>query len=63
MIKKDSFIFSDAPEPHRIRTKEILKKHPDIRKLIGKNPNTIFVIIGLVALQIVMSWLVADKSW
>jgi sphingolipid delta-4 desaturase len=63
MAKQNSFVFSDAPEPHRIRTKEILKNHPDIRKLIGKNPNTIFIIIGLVALQVLMAWLVADKSW
>ena len=63
MTKRDSFVFSNAPEPHRLRTKEILKNHPDIRKLIGKNPNTIFVITSLVTLQIIMAWLVADKSW
>ena len=63
MTKKDSFIYSDISEPHRIRTKKILKQHPQIRNLIGKNPNTIFAIIGLVALQIVLAWFVADKSW
>jgi sphingolipid delta-4 desaturase len=63
MMKRDSFVFSELSEPHRIRTKEILKKHPHIRKLIGKNPLTIFAIIGLVAFQIAMAWLLADKSW
>jgi len=63
MTKKDSFVFSEASEPHRIRTKEILKQHPDIRKLIGKNPKTIFAIIGLVTIQLVLSWFVVDKSW
>src|SRR5436190_18649143 len=63
MNRKDSFVFSTLSEPHRIRTKEILKKHPQIRKLIGKNPLTIFAIIGLVAFQVVMAWLVADQSW
>jgi sphingolipid delta-4 desaturase len=63
MTQKNTFVFSNTSEPHRIRTKEILKSHPDIRNLIGKNPSTLFVIIGLVALQIVMAWLVADKSW
>ena len=61
-IFKD-FKYSEFSEPHRIRTKEILKQHPHIRELIGKNPNTIFAILGLVALQIVLSWFVADKSW
>ncbi len=63
MKQQHSFVYSDSSEPHRIRTKEILKQHPDIRKLIGKNPNTIFAIFGLVALQIVLAWFVADKSW
>jgi sphingolipid delta-4 desaturase len=63
MTKKNSFVYSDKSEPHRIRTKEILKQHPDIRKLIGKNPSTIFAILGLVSLQIVLSWFVADQSW
>ena len=63
MKKQNSFQYSTTSEPHRIRTKEILKKHPHIRKLIGKNPNTIFAIFGLVALQIVLAWFVADKSW
>ncbi len=63
MKQQNSFVFSESSEPHRIRTKEILKQHPNIRKLIGKNPNTIFAILGLVALQIVLAWFVADKSW
>jgi sphingolipid 4-desaturase/C4-monooxygenase len=63
MSKKQDFVFSNSPEPHRIRTKEILKQHPGIRNLIGKNPLTILAIIGLVGLQVAMSWLMADKSW
>ena len=63
MKQQNSFVFSESSEPHRLRTKEILKQHPHIRKLIGKNPNTIFAIFGLVALQIVLAWFVADKSW
>lgn len=63
MIRKDSFVFSEFSEPHRTRTKEILKKHPGIRKLIGKNPLTIFAIIGLVVFQVGMAWLLAAQSW
>lgn len=63
MTKFSNFIFSNESEPHRIRTKEILGKHPEIRKLIGKNPNTIFAIIGLVTLQIVLAWLVTNQAW
>lgn len=63
MKKQNSFQYSDSSEPHRIRTKEILKQHPDIRQLIGKNPYTLVAILGLVALQVVLAWWVADKSW
>jgi sphingolipid delta-4 desaturase len=63
MQKKTDFIHSEVCEPHRIRTKEILKKHPTVRKLIGKNPLTIFAIIGLVSFQIVAAWLVKGQSW
>lgn len=62
MAKKD-FIHVERSEPHRVRTKEILKEVPHMRKLIGKNPATIWAIIGLVAFQLVMSWLVSDQSW
>lgn len=63
MKKEHNFIFSNSSEPHRTRTKNILKEHPEIRHLIGKNPMTIFAIIGLVALQITASWLLADMPW
>lgn len=63
MIQLKSFTFSEKSEPHRLRTKNILKEHPEIRQLIGKNPLTIFAIIGLVALQIVLAWFLADKAW
>jgi sphingolipid 4-desaturase/C4-monooxygenase len=62
MQKKD-FIYSNTSEPHRIRTKQILKQHPDVRKLIGKNPTTFLFIVLLVGLQVSGAWLLADQSW
>jgi sphingolipid delta-4 desaturase len=63
MLRKTDFVHSDKQEPHRIRTRQILQKHPDVRKLIGKNANTLFAIIGLVSVQVVLAWLVSDRSW
>lgn len=63
MSKQNAFIVSELTDPHRIRTKIILKEHPHIRELIGKNPATIFVILGLVAFQVVLSWLLVNQSW
>jgi sphingolipid delta-4 desaturase len=63
MMRKTDFVHSDKQEPHRMRTKQILQQHPEMRQLIGKNPKTIFIILGIVAFQVVMAWLVRDQSW
>ncbi len=61
-VKKD-FVHVTCPEPHRMRTKKILKECPEMRKLIGKNPFTFLAILGLVAFQVVLCILVANQSW
>jgi sphingolipid delta-4 desaturase len=63
MSKPNSFLFSESSEPHRIRTKDILKEHPHIRNLIGKNPKTMYAIIGLVVLQVALAWFTSTQSW
>lgn len=63
MQAKNDFIHVERSEPHRVRTKEILKVVPHMRKLIGKNPVTFFAIVGLVAFQLVASWVVSGESW
>ncbi|MFY7898757.1 MAG: fatty acid desaturase [Chitinophagaceae bacterium] len=63
MKKMDSFVWSDACEPHKLRTKEIITEHPEIRNLIGRNPYTFLVILFCVSLQIVLAYYLQDKSW
>ena len=63
MARRTDFTHSGKQEPHRMRTKQILQQHPEMRQLIGKNPKTIFAILGIVAFQVVMAWLVKDQSW
>ena len=61
-LKRD-FIFSENPEPHRSRTKQILKNSPHIRNLIGKNPSTFLFICFLVISQIGLSWFLSGQPW
>jgi len=61
--KPASFAHSAAQEPHKNRTKEILKKHPEIRRYVGKNPLTFWFIAGVVALQIALAFLLREQSW
>ncbi len=63
MAIKNDFIYSEASEPHRIRTKEILRQFPNMRNLIGKNPLTVWAIVGLVGVQLLICWLLAEQSW
>lgn len=61
--KPTDFTWSNEPNPHHVRVRQILKEHPEVKELIGKNPYTIFVILGLVAAQVGLSFLVRDASW
>jgi len=62
-MKKDNFTWSDSCEPHKLRTKEIITNHPEIRTLIGRNPYTFVIILFCVALQIALAYFLQDKSW
>ncbi len=57
------FQHSNIAEPHRGRTKKILKKHPEIRTLIGPDSTTIWYALGLVSIQFVLAYAVKDASW
>jgi sphingolipid delta-4 desaturase len=57
------FQYSNQPEPHKERTKQILKAHPEVRDLIGRNPVSALITILVVALQFVIAYLLADQEW
>ena len=57
------FIIVESPEPHRDRTRAILQQHPEVRTLIGRNPISFLLIIGVVALQTLIAFLVGHLSW
>jgi sphingolipid delta-4 desaturase len=57
------FSFSSMPEPHKARTRGILKDHPDVRTLIGRNPFSFLLILLAVTLQTGIAWFVRDQPW
>jgi len=63
MAKRTSFNWSDEREPHKLRTKTIIKEHPGIRALIGLNPYTFLIIIFCVGLQVVLAWFLQGQAW
>ncbi|XP_070200018.1 sphingolipid delta(4)-desaturase DES1-like [Littorina saxatilis] len=50
-------------EPHATRRREILLKHPEIKKLMGYDPSITYVISAEIVVQLFVAWLVQDASW
>ncbi len=63
MAYQQDFTHVEGSEPHRMRTREILKAHPEVKKLISKNPMTAVWILACVSIQLVMAYLVKDQPW
>ncbi|CAE8721602.1 unnamed protein product [Polarella glacialis] len=61
-IGKD-FFRSQTDEPHAIRRMEILKKHPEIKTLMGYEWKTKYIVAATVALQVFMAWLTLEWRW
>jgi sphingolipid 4-desaturase/C4-monooxygenase len=57
------FSYAESPEPHRERTVGILKAHPEVRTLIGRNPYSAALTAAIVAFQIAISFLVGGQPW
>ncbi|MCG8607385.1 fatty acid desaturase [bacterium] len=63
MEKSQDFHHSELSEPHRDRTRAIMKNHPEIRDLIGREPRTFYAIAGIVALQVLLAVGVSNQPW
>ncbi len=57
------FLNTTYPEPHKARTREILKNHPEVRELFGNTPATVVWVVLIVALQVGMTWALRDAPW
>ncbi|MBC7885147.1 MAG: fatty acid desaturase [Saprospiraceae bacterium] len=60
---QNKFNFSESPEPHIQRTREIIKKYPEIKSLMGRNPSTFLYILAIVFFQILMAVILRNQSW
>lgn len=63
MTKRTDFSWSDECEPHKLRTKQIIHDHPEIRELIGRNPYTFLIILLAVGLQTAIAYFLRDSAW
>jgi sphingolipid delta-4 desaturase len=63
MSSTDTFIQTEKPVAHFSRTREIIKKHPEIRQLNGRNPYTALITLSCVAIQVGVAYLLKDQAW
>ena len=54
-LASDDFLWSLNEEPHRTRRLAIMKAHPEVRKLMGHEPLTKYVAVGVVFLQLMVA--------
>lgn len=57
------FTWSSEKEPHAIRRREILEKHPEIKNLYRKDPLSAVFAAVTVVIQLGMAYMVRDASW
>lgn len=65
MSKNSNFFQTKVNQPHPQRTREILKAHPEIGKLMTRNPYTAVIALGIVLAQVSLAaWLgITDQPW
>ncbi|XP_028652202.1 sphingolipid delta(4)-desaturase/C4-monooxygenase DES2-like [Erpetoichthys calabaricus] len=62
-VPRGDFEWVYTDQPHSSRRKEILAKHPEIKSLMGPDPNLKWIVTAMVLTQIVACYLVKDLPW
>ena len=55
MMQQD-FLRAEFDQPHPERTRAIMKAHPEVRQLIGRNPYTVFIMLFVLILQVSIAY-------
>ncbi|KAJ1631528.1 sphingolipid Delta4-desaturase-domain-containing protein [Pavlovales sp. CCMP2436] len=62
-VRATDFHWSTDDEPHAARRKQILKKYPEVSKLMGPEPRTKWIVLALVTAQVALSVCLRGASW
>ena len=60
---RSAFVLTDRPNPHIQRGKDILKRHPEIRRYFTHYPPSGAWIAAIVALQLGMAYALRQANW
>lgn len=61
--REDFYWENDLPEPHAGRKAALIKYYPEIAKLMGPEPLTKWVILGVVTFQLTLAVVVSNAPW
>ncbi|KYO25344.1 sphingolipid delta(4)-desaturase/C4-monooxygenase DES2 isoform X2 [Alligator mississippiensis] len=61
--RRDDFEWVYTDQPHTARRREILAKYPEIKQLMGPDPQLKWVVSLMVLTQVVACYLVRDLPW
>ncbi|XP_041071237.1 sphingolipid delta(4)-desaturase/C4-monooxygenase DES2 [Carcharodon carcharias] len=62
-MKRNDFEWVYSDQPHTQRRKEMLAKYPEIKSLMGPDPNLKWIVFGMVLTQTIACFFVKDLSW
>ncbi len=57
------FLQPEGPNPHGGRGRSIILNHPEIRDLVGKNPVTFWITLGIVLVQTALAAALHTSPW
>src|SRR5262245_19321328 len=61
MERQGQYLYSETPNPHFERMRQIMKAHPEVRDLFGPAPMTALWTLGIVAIQILVAYWLRDS--
>lgn len=62
-VSRTDFEWTYTDEPHASRRKEILKKYPEIKKLMHHDRRFKWIVAVLVFVQFFMCWHLRESPW
>ncbi|WP_022821969.1 fatty acid desaturase [Hymenobacter norwichensis] len=59
----NTFVLVETPEPHRVRTRQIVKAHPEVKELMTRTPATALIGVACVAAQVLLAVFLRHEPW
>lgn len=63
MKMQENFWQTEIDQPHPERTRAIMKAHPEVRQLFGRNPYTALIMVGVLVLQTGIAYGMGQLGW